>query len=359
MKTTRMTQAITLAAMAVMVAAVFVSVAADTSDAAEAEPTIADSGFIKDKKALFFYSKFGTSGFALTGGSISGDTLSKGVGKIMQDNTVFASITKLDKEKQYYLAIEEHDKSGTLNYGIVVTLNSSITTTYVYMSVADAKPYSEQTELTNAAMEGCANPGFTTTVTNDIYYVFKLATDDKAAEVVTDSTVENPLQFTKIFFLEVIVNDMTDVVANTTKYYGYSGTSSANYAGDALSYDDGTYLVCLFITNVSKENVQITVDASSKFTVDSEKILYGKNATAGYGYCILSQSDYPNENFDKASVSLGENGESYASSAVVSSDDDNGEKNKAGLYMIIGLAVVIIAAILIAMAYKGDNNKVE
>lgn len=358
MKSTYMTKVLAVAAIAVMAATVFVSVAAEPADAAEANPTIADSGFIKDKKAFFFYSKFATSGFAYTGGSISGDTPTKGVGTVMKDNSVFASITKLDKNVQYYLAIEEHDKSGALNYGVIVTLNSSIITSYVFMSVTDGQPYCDATALTAVAMSDCAKTSFTAEVTNDIYYAFRLTTDSTAkADDLANSKVENPLQFTKICALEVKTNDLILEVEDIGKNYGYTSEGKAQYAGAGLSYDLGTYLCGFFITNVDKDKLEINVDASSKFAVKNTSILYGKNVTMGYGYFVLSQADYPNEDFNKATVTIGENGQSYASESITVENNDSDEKDNKGVIMLVGLAVVFVAAILIGMAYT--NNKKE
>ncbi len=355
MKSTRMIQAVAVAAVTLMAAAVFVSVVAESSDAAEVKPTISDCGFIKDKKAAFYYSKFATSGFAYTGGSISNDTPTKGIGTVMKDNTVFASISKLDKDVQYYLAIQEYDKSGNLNYGIIATLKSPVVTTFVFMSVNDGVPYSETDALAVTSMEGCAKAAFTTEVTNDIYYSFKLTTDkDAKNDTLSKNKVENPLNFTKIAHLEVKVNELgEDEVSNIAKNYGYSSTGGANYAGAAIDYADGTYLCGFFVTNVDKEKIEIKVKAGSEFTVKGDSILFGKNVTTGYAYFVLSQEDYPDADFDKASVSIGENGQSYASSSV---SDDKDNDNHAGTYMIIGLAIVFVAAILIALAYKGKSK---
>ena len=356
-----MIQAITVTAVTLLVAAVFVSVVAEPSDAYEADPTISDSGFIKDKTAAFYYSKFATSGFlySISKGSrsISADTLTAGVGKVFQENTVFASISKLDKDAQYYLAIEEHDKSGALNYGVIATLKSSIVTTYVFMSVNDGKPYSEADALTVAAMSGCANTAFTTEVTDDIYYSFRLTSDkDALAEDLFDAEVKNPLQFSKICYLEKKVNFVDDEVSNIGKNYGYTGSDGkSQYAGNALAYESGTYLCCFFVTNVSKEKLEINVDASSKFTLSNDSIHYGENVTSGYGYFVLSQQDYPEADFDKASVTIGEDGKAYASESLDTGSDD--KKDNHGLIMVIGLAVVFIAAILIAMAYKGGHKE--
>ena len=356
MKSTRMIQAVAVAAVTLMAAAVFVSVVAESSDAAEANPTISDCGFIKDKKAAFYYTKFATSGFSYTGGSISGDTPTKGVGKIMQDNMVFASVSKLDMKSQYYLAIEEYDKSGTLNYGIVATLKSSVVTTFVYMSVNDGKAYSDSSALTVTTMDGCAKTAFTAEVTNDIYYTFKLTTDKDAKDgILGQKNVENPMNFTKIAHIEVKFNDLEDEVSNIAKNYGYSGTGAVQYAGEALAYDSGTYLVGFFISNIDKDKLEIKVDASSKFTVPTDKILFGKNVTTGYAYFVLSQTDYPDANFDKASVTIGENGQVYASESIPAADDD--EKSHTGIYLVVGLAIVFICAILIASAYNNGRKE--
>ena len=368
MKSTRMIQAVAVAAVTLMAAAVFVSVVAESSDAAEANPTISDSGFIKDKKAGFYYSKFATSGFIysdsinkktkeVTKMSISGDSPTTGVGKVMQDNMVFASISKLNKDVQYYLAIEEHDKSGTLNYGVVATLKAEKVSTYVFMSVIDGQPYSEIDALTTVAMSGCANAGFTADVTNDIYYILKLTTDkDAKADILDEKKIENPLNFTKICHVEVKVNDLTDEVSNIGKNYGYSSTGADNYAGAALSYGQGTYLCCFFVSNVDKEKLEINVDASTKITVKSESILFGKNVTTGYAYFVLSQKDYADANFDKASVTIGENGQAYASESVPT-DSSNDDNQDAGIIMAVGLAIVFICAILIATAYNGGHKE--
>ena len=356
MKSTRMIQAVAVAAVTLMAAAVFVSVVAESSDAAEADPTISDCGFIKDKKAAFYYTKFATSGFAYTGGSISGDTPTKGVGAKMQDNTVFASISKLDKDVQYYLAIEEYNKSGTLNYGVIATLKSAVVSSFVFMSVNDGKPYTESTALEVTAMTGCANTAFTTEVTNDIYYTFKLTTDKDAKDVLGQTNVENPMNFTKIAHIEVKVNDLEDEVSNIGKNFGYTSDGKAQYAGAALSYGQGIYLVGFFVTNVDKDKIEINVDASSKITVPTDKILFGKNVTAGYAYFVLSQTDYPDANFDKASVTIGANGQAYASGSM-STDSSNDDNKDAGIIMAVGLAIVFICAILIASAYNNGPKE--
>ncbi len=362
MKSTRMIQAVAVAAVTLMAAAVFVSVVAESSDAYTADPTISDSGFIKDKKAAFYYSKFATSGFlySISKGSrsISADTPTAGVGKNMQDNTVFASISKLDKDTQYYLAIEEYDKNGTLNYGVVATLKTSVVTTYVFMSVNDGKPYSETDALTVTAMEGCAKTAFTSEVTNDISYSFKLTTDkDAKADSLSITKVDNPMNFTKVCHLEVKVNDLTDEVSNIAKNYGYSSTGGAQYAGKAIAYGVGTYLVGFFVSNVDTDKLEIKVDAKSKFTIPADKILFGENVTAGYAYFVLSQADYPDANFDKASVTIGENGQAYASESVPTSNSSNDDNKDAGIIMAVGLAIVFICAILIATAYNGGHKE--
>lgn len=351
-----MIQAVAVAAVTLMAAAVFVSVVAESSDAAEANPTISDCGFIKDKKAAFYYTKFATSGFSYTGGSISNDTPTKGVGAKMQDNTVFASISKLDKDVQYYLAIEEYDKSGTLNFGVIATLKSSVVSTFVFMSVKDGVPYSESTALEVTPVSGGAKSAFTADVTNDIYYTLKLTTDKDAKDVQGQTNVENPMNFTKIAHLEVKVNELgEDEVSNIAKNYGYASTGGAQYAGETIAYADGTYLCGFFVTNVDKDKVEIKVDASSKFTIPADKILFGKNVTTGYAFFVLSQDDYPEADFNKASVTIGENGQAYASETIPADGSDD-DKNNAGTYIVIGLAIVFVAAILIAMAYKGQSK---
>ena len=77
----------------------------------------------------------------------------------------------------------------------------------------------------------------------------------------------------------------------------------------------------------------------------------------GYGYFVLSQADYPNEDFNKATVTIGENGQSYASESITVENNDSDEKDNKGVIMLVGLAVVFVAAILIGMAYT--NNKKE
>ncbi len=353
MKSTRMIQAVAVAAVTLMAAAVFVSVVAESSDAYTADPTISDSGFIKDKKAAFYYSKFATSGFAYTGGSVSNDDPEKGVGTVMNDNTVFASISKLDKDKQYFLSIEEYGKSGTLNYGVIATLRSSIITTYVFMSVIDGQPYSEKDALTTVAMAGSVNSGFTAEVTNDIYYVIKLTTDkDAKTDILNTVKVKEPLNFSKICHTEVKVNDLEDEVSNIGKNYGYTSEGKSNYAGAALSYDAGTYFCGFFITNIDKDKLEITVKDSSKIVLDKESIHYGKNVTGSYGYFVLSQDDYPGTNFDKVTVSIGADGKTYASSSSADDKDSNGN-----MYIVIGVAVIFICAIAITLAYKGDKKE--
>ncbi len=362
MKSTRMIQAVAVAAVTLMAAAVFVSVVAESSDAYTADPTISDSGFIKDKKAAFYYSKFATSGFLYSekdgSRSISADTPTAGVGKVMQDNTVYASISKLNKDKQYYLAIEEYSSKGELNYGVIVTLKSSVVQTFVFMSVNDGKAYSEADALTVTPESKVAKTGFTTEVTNDIYYTFKLTTSENAkSDILCKSKVENPAQFSKIAHVEVKVNDITDEVSNIAKNYGYTSSGAAQYAGAEISYGAGTYICVFFVTNISKENLEITVDATSKFTVKADGISYGKNVTSGYGYAVISQDAYPGENFDKVTVSIGENGKTYASdSNFADSADDNKDK---GTTFVVGIVIVFIAAILISLAYNGGHKKEE
>lgn len=334
-----------LSVIVVVMAGAVIVKTTDNSEATAAGPSIADSGFVENRTALFYYAKFATSGFSFTEGSVGNDTPSTGIGATIKNNSIYASICRMDPSSTYYLTISEHSSDGTLNYGTTVSLNSDAVQSFVYLSVSDGIPYTNGTALECSPLPGSANGSFGSDV-SEIHYKLSLSTDKEGRNTVSESSIGRPDRFSVICTAKVKTVDETDEVSDLGKIYGYVSTGKPQYAGAALSYDPGTYLCIFYLTNIGTPDIQMVIKNGKEFSVGTDSLSYGKNVSAGYGYAVIPEGTLSaaglGNDLTEAHVTLGTGNTVYAAYSPDKSPDNGNETTV--------MAMVAAAAALLAIA---------
>lgn len=335
-----------LSIITVLMAGATIAKATDSSGADAAGPSIADSGFVEDRTALFYYAKFATSGFSFTGGSVSTDTPSAGIGTTIKNDSIYASICRMEPSSTYYLTISEHSSDGTLNYGTTISLNSNAVQSFVYLSISDGIPYTNGTVLDCTPLPGSANGSFGSDV-SEIHYKLSLSTDKEGGNTVSESSINRPDRFSVICTARVKTVDETDEVSDLGKAYGYVSTGKSQYAGAALSYDPGTYLCIFYLTNIGTSDIQMVVKNGKEFSVGTDSLSYGKNVSAGYGYAIIPENELSaaglGNDLSEAHVTLGTGNTVYAAYSSDKGPDDGEE------VPIVAMAAAAVSILAIAL----------
>lgn len=342
--------ALVVVALVVPCASVFLY---QDSEATSQDTEISNAGFVMEKNTLFYFTKFAVSGFTYTGGSASKDTPTQNVGTLMNDNSVFASIDKMDKSNQYYLTVSEYS-GDVLNYGLKIKLVENKVTTFVYMSVIDAVAYTDMTVLTSEVLDGAKNSSFTQDDFSSVEYRFSLSVDD-SDDIISEKIVRNPDKYSYISTAQIKTSGVEDEVANLGKNYGYL-TEKGNpyYAGNVISKEAGDYCCIFFTSNIDVSDLQVKIINGAEYTVPTDSISTGTSSVKGthYYYSIIStdvlKSAGLDADYSNFKVTVGTGDVVYDEYCVSDEIEEDGGNNTA----IIAVAAVLIVVILIIAVFK-------
>lgn len=335
----------------------------DNSEAATtytADPSIDEAGYVISKESLFYYAKFALLGFPLTNGSISKDTPTAEMGTKFFENSVYVDLIKLDKEKTYKVKIAEYASKDATEETASVAVTTPAGNTHAFLWYSTAEGHNTTVYLNGAAIDAPTfNGTFTTTVGTQI---FKITLMDDADKVLSEYSVENIKNFTKINHISTInyINSdelEIDLVQSVAKEFGFSKSSNSKieYASNTLNASGfGKYAFAVFITNV--ENPVIKLNDGNSYTATADETHFwmtktGAEQTSGYGcVAVYSGADTGNfKNFDKYTLTIGDAENDYASENVNNTPAKNASNNVLllGAAAIIGILIVAFMAVFL------------
>ena len=335
----------------------------DNSEAAtsySADPSIDEAGYVISKESLFYYAKFALLGFPLTDGSPSKDKPTAQMGTKFFENSIYVDLIKLDKDKAYKVKIAEFASkdAATETASVAVTTTAGSTHAFLWYSTAEGHNdtvYQDGTAIASPVFSGT----FTTTPESQI---FKVTLMDDTDKVLSEYTVDNIKNFTKIAHVSTInyTNNEEleiDLLQSVAKEFGFSKTSNTKteYASNVLDATGfGKYAFAVFITNV--ENPVIKLSDGNSYTATANDIHFwmtntGAEQTSGYGcVAVYSGADTGNfKNFDKYTLTIGDAENDYASENVNNTPAKNASNNVLllGAAAILGILVVAFMAVFL------------